>query len=319
MSKPKLAMTWLSGCGGCEESILDLGRDLFDVLDAVNMVYWPVAVDARREDLGRMADGEITACLINGAVRTEEDLETARLLRRKSRVVLAHGSCAHLGGVYGLANLSSVREILDRSYPTPSVSTERGGAPAAGEAEHPLPKLLERVFSLDQVVKVDAVIPGCPPASNGIRDALSAVVGGRLPTGGEVFADTRALCDTCPRRETRRKDTRVRRFKRFHESSWDPEVCFLEQGLLCLGPATRGGCEARCIRANVPCRGCYGPVDGVRDTGGAVTGFVASLLEDAAPEALESAVASLPDPAGLFYRYSLPSSLLGGRLRKEDP
>lgn len=319
MSKPKLAMTWLSGCGGCEESILDLGRDLFEVLEKVCVVYWPVAADARREQLRRMADGEIAACLINGAVRTDEDLETARLLRRKSRVVVAHGSCAHLGGVYGLANLSSKREILERSYPSPHAPGDPGGPPKEEDPERPLPSLLDRVSPLDRVVEVDAYIPGCPPAPQGVGEALAAVVEGRLPKGGEVFADDRALCDTCPRRETRRPDTRVRRFKRIHEASWDPEVCFLEQGLVCLGPATRGGCGVRCIQANIPCRGCYGPVEGVRDAGAAILGFLASLLEEASPEALESAVASLPDPAGLSYRYNLPSSPLGGRLRREDP
>ena len=319
MNKPKLAMTWLSGCGGCEESILDLGRDLPDVLEKVCVVYWPVAVDARREDLQRMEDGEIAACLINGAVRTDEDVKTARLLRRKSRVVVAHGSCAHLGGVYGLANLSPVREILERSYPASPDPAGRESSRGEDDAERPLPGLLERVCSLDRVVEVDAYIPGCPPAPKAVREALAALVEGRLPAGGKVFADTRALCDTCPRRETRRKDTRVHRFKRFHEGSWDPEVCFLEQGLVCLGPATRGGCEARCIRANAPCRGCYGPVEGVRDAGAAILGFLASLIEETTREALESASASLPDPAGLFYRYSLPSSLLGAHPRREDP
>ena len=303
--RPKLAMTWLSSCGGCEESILDVGADLADLLEQVDLVYWPIGMDGRMEDLHRLPDGGLEAAVINGSVRTVEHVETARLLRRKARIVVAQGSCAHLGGVYGLANLFSREEALERSYG----EAPPGGKP--GEDGPSVPGLLDRVKPLGDVVAVDVVIPGCPPPPVRVREALDGLVRGLL-TGGMVFAEDRALCHTCPRRETRRPDTRIRRFRRIHETPLDPDLCFLEQGIVCLGPVTRGGCEARCVRGNLPCRGCFGPVAGMEDQGGGAVAFLAALTEGASEEDLAQAMDSLVDPAGLFYRYSLPSSLLGG-------
>jgi F420-non-reducing hydrogenase small subunit len=294
-------MTWLSSCGGCEESILDLGPDLTGFLERVDLVYWPIGMDGRLEDLRSLPDGGLDAALINGAVRTEEHVVTAELLRRKARIVVAQGSCAHIGGVYGLANLFSTEEILERSY--------------GKKAPSGVPRLLDRVRPLEKVVKVDAVIPGCPPAPRRVLEALDRLAGGTLKEG-VVFADDRALCHTCPRRETRRPETRIGVFRRAHETPLDPDLCFLEQGVVCLGPVTRGGCEARCLRGNLPCRGCLGPVEETRDQGGGAVGFLAALTEGISEEELEEAVGGVPDPAGLFYRYSLPSSLLGGRAGK---
>jgi len=309
MSRPKAAVTWLSGCGGCDESILDMGADLSAVLDAVDLVYWPLALDGRLEDLQALADGELVLSLVNGAVRTEADEEMARLLRRKSRTLVAFGSCAHLGGVYGLANLSSTDEVVERSYGQTGLSD-------AGMEDGDLPRLLERVLPLDRVVTVDVVIPGCPPIPERVREALPVLLKGDLPPGSRVLADERALCDTCPRRDTRRPDARVHHFERLHEVEWDQERCFLDQGIVCMGPATRGGCEARCIRANMPCRGCFGPLDGVSDSGAAAVSFLSSLMKGMNPEDLERAAAGLVDLAGSVYRYSLPASLSGGAVRR---
>lgn len=273
------------------------------ILGQVDLVYWPIGMDGRMEDLCKVPDGGLDAVLINGSVRTEEHVETAGLLRQKARIVVAHGSCAHLGGVYGLANLFSREAVLERSY---------------GEDGPRLPRLLDRVKALGDVVKVDVVIPGCPPTPDRVREALDSLIRGTLARGA-VLADDRALCRTCPRGETRRPDTRIRRFRRVHEATLDPDLCFLEQGIVCLGPVTRGGCEARCVRGNLPCRGCFGPVGEVKDQGGGGVGFLAALLEGASEEELEQALDGLADPTGLLYRYSLPSSLFGGRNEGEGP
>ena len=84
----------------------------------------------------------------------------------------------------------------------------------------------------------------------------------------------------------------------------------MDQGIICLGPATRGGCEERCIKANFPCRGCFGPVQGVVDQGAKSLSYLASIIDVSSMEELEKIVDSIPDPAGLFYRYSLAASLL---------
>ncbi len=141
---------------------------------------------------------------------------------------------------------------------------------------------------------------------------------GDPPSGGRVLADERALCDSCPRRDTRRTGLELAGFRRIHETRWDEEMCFLDQGIVCMGPVTRGGCEARCIRGNMPCRGCFGPPEGVNDQGAGAVSFLASLIRDSSMDELEAAAESLTDPEGSVYRYSLPSSISGGAFGRRN-
>ena len=99
MAKPKVAFYWCASCGGCEETVVDLNEDLLKVADAVDIVLWPVALDFKRKDVEALSDGEIAVSFINGAVRTEEQEEMVELLRTKSSLVVAFGSCAHMGGI----------------------------------------------------------------------------------------------------------------------------------------------------------------------------------------------------------------------------
>ena len=104
MTKPKVAFYWCASCGGCEEAVVDLKEDILKVTDAVDIVLWPVALDFKRKDVESLSDGEIAVSFINGAVRTEEQEEMVKLLRAKSGLVVAFGSCAHLGGIPGLGH-----------------------------------------------------------------------------------------------------------------------------------------------------------------------------------------------------------------------
>ncbi|MBW1770118.1 MAG: oxidoreductase [Deltaproteobacteria bacterium] len=317
--KPKIALYWCSSCGGCEESVVDLAEDILQVSEMADIVFWPVAMDFKYKDLEALSDGEIAATLINGAIRMDEQEEMARLLRRKSQVLMAHGACAHLGGVPGLANFFERQDVLDRSYKeVPTVKNPEGTLPEVQSLESgrelKLSGFHDRVRALNQVVDVDYYIPGCPPTPELIKDAIIMALEGRLPAKGSVLAEKKALCDTCPRRDSRPERLRIKEFKRLHQTEWDPEKCFLNQALICLGPATRGGCMARCIHANMPCRGCFGPTDDVRDQGAKSLSFLASMIDSKDEKELERIADSIPDPAGLFYRYSLASSLLKGKI-----
>jgi F420-non-reducing hydrogenase small subunit len=191
----------------------------------------------------------------------------------------------------------------------PKVQTKRAGNTLKLSGFH------DTVKALDQVVDVDYYIPGCPPTPELVKEALMMVLENRLPPKGSVLADRKALCDTCPRKETRPESLEITSFKRLYEVEWDPSQCFLNQGIICLGPATRGGCRAQCIQANMPCKGCFGPTEKVRDQGAKSSSFLASLIEATDEEALKQIVDSIPDPAGLFYRYGLASSMLRGKIR----
>ncbi len=135
---------------------------------------------------------------------------------------------------------------------------------------------------------------------------------GRIPgTSGTVYAHPKSLCHECPRLASKPDRIEITHFKRLYETRWDADVCFLPQGLVCLGPATRGGCSARCIAANMPCRGCFGPTAQVADFGGGAIGFIAAMVAGSDDASIARTIASIPDPAGLVYRYSLAASVAG--------
>jgi F420-non-reducing hydrogenase small subunit len=317
--KPKVAFYWCASCGGCEEAVVDLAEDVLAVVEAVDIAFWPVALDFKREDVEALADGELAASFINGAIRTTEQEEMATLLRRKSGAVVAFGSCAWLGGIPGLANLYSREEILDRVYrDVPSLVNDEGTTPQEDTAVHgghlTLPAFSDSVRTLDQVIEVDYFLPGCPPPGHLIKAAVMALVEGKLPAKGTVLAPDVALCSECSRAATKPRKPQIKAFRRPHEVLADPDVCLLAQGLICLGPATRAGCGGVCISANMPCTGCMGPTSRVVDHGAKALSAIASLIDSTDGEEIAARAREIADPAGTFYRYSLPSSLLHRRV-----
>ncbi|MEW6326135.1 MAG: oxidoreductase [Thermodesulfobacteriota bacterium] len=321
MEKPKVALYWCSSCGGCEESVIDLAEDFLTVATDVDIVFWPVAMDFKYRDVIKMNDGQITAALINGAIRTDEQEEMVKILRKKTRLLIAHGSCAHLGGVVGLANLYKREDMLTRAYKeVPTVRNPQGTLPTVKSIESGrevrLPGLHATVKTLDQVVDVDYYVPGCPPPPELTKKAVTIALENRLPPKGSILAERKALCHTCPRKGSKPDELRIKEFKRLYETQWDPTRCFLAQGIICLGPATRGGCGARCINANMPCRACFGPTDNVRDQGAKSLSFLASIIDSNDQEELEKISISIPDPAGLIYKYSLASSILKRKITR---
>jgi F420-non-reducing hydrogenase small subunit len=317
-AKPKVAFYWCASCGGCEEAVVDLAEQILDVVAAVDIVFWPVALDFRKDDVEALADGEITASFINGAIRTSEQEEMAHLLRRKSQLLLAFGSCSHLGGIPGLANLWDRETIFEYVYGEAPTNEANGGTvplerTTVPEGELGLPAFHDTVRTLDQVVDVDFYIPGCAPTPKVIMNALEALLSGELPPKGSVLAGSRALCYECPLAATKPEKPVLADVKRAWEVVPDPDTCLLAQGILCLGPVTRGGCEALCIGAHMPCTGCFGPLDRVHDYGAKGISAVASLLDADEPEELEALAEKVPDVVGTFYRYSLPASLLRRR------
>jgi F420-non-reducing hydrogenase small subunit len=296
--------------------VVDLNEDILKVVDAVDIVLWPVALDYKRAHIEAMADGEIAVSFINGAVRLSEQEEWVELLRAKSGLVVAFGSCAHLGGIPGLGNVTDKEEIFERKYlSVPTVENPGGVFPQESSTVYgytlELPRFYDTVKTLGQTIDVDYYLPGCPPPSSLVWDAVIAILEGRLPDKGAVLAPNKALCDTCQRNETKPDKFTVQGFKRVATSTPDPEECFLTQGYLCMGPATRAGCGERCINGNMPCRGCFGPPDGVLDQGAKFLSAVASVVDCSEQAKIEASMDAIVDPLGTFYRFSLPSSLLG--------
>lgn len=312
MAKLKFAFYWAAACGGCDVAVLDTNEKILDIANLADIVLWPVALDFKYHHIEAMPDKAIDVCLFNGAIRTSEQEYLAKLLRAKSKVMVAFGSCACFGGIPALGNFTNRKEILETVYfDSPSNDNHDRITPQlktkVKEGELELPQLFDIVYTLSQVVPVEYFMPGCPPPVNLILTAINAIATGTLPPPGAIIASAKTLCDECERKKEEKKITRI---FRIHELVPDKERCLLEQGLVCLGPATRGGCGLKCIKANMPCRGCFGPPAGVEDQGAKMLSAVASIYQTDGPEQIERMVNEMVDPAGTFYRFGMSVSML---------
>ena len=315
--KPKFAMYWADSCGGCEIAVLNIHEKILDVDANFAVAFWPVAMDAKYKDVEAMPDESILLTLFNGAIHSEEHEHVARLLRKKSKILVAFGSCACEGGVPALINLSSKKDFFDTVFTTISTDNPENIRPQmvvkVPEGEITIPEMYPVVRTLDQVVPVDYYMPGCPPESHQIAAVIDLVIQvlkgkAQLPPPGTVIgAGGSTVCDDCPRKRDIKK---IKQFTRIMHIEPDPEICLLEQGILCSGPATRNGCEAKCPLAGSPCIGCYGPAEGTLDYGARLMTAVASVIDSNDPEEIERILDGIPDPAGQFYRFNMAGSLL---------
>ncbi|KAB2903616.1 MAG: oxidoreductase [Anaerolineae bacterium] len=322
--KPKFAMYWAASCGGCEIAVLNIHEKILDVDANFEVVFWPVAMDAKIKDVEALPDGDILLTLFNGGIRNAENEHMAHLLRRKSKILVAFGSCANEGCIPGLANLSSQEEIFDAVYAGVSTNNPLRVRPQFNwqipEGELHIPEFYPVLRTLDQVVNVDYYIPGCPPESHQIAAVIDHVIQvlqgkAELPPPGSVLgANGTTVCDECTRR---RNVKMIKKFRRIQElPEIDPTLCLLEQGIPCNGPATRNGCGALCPKAGAQCIGCYGPAAGVVDYGARLIAAFASVIDSNDPQEIDRILDGLPDPAGQIYRFNLAKSLLR-KARKE--
>ncbi len=300
MAKVKVATTWLQGCSGCHISFLDMHEDLLGILNKIDIVYSPI-VDVKtvpRANIG----------LVEGAVANQANIEHLIEFRKKCDFLITLGSCACFGGIGGLRNLFFLKDVLERGY-IETESTVSGKIPKSDS----IPKLLENVQPVDRIVKVDWHIPGCPPLPYMIKDALSALLAGKKPK-----EYTRNLCHECEREH---KDMLVSKREFVTDDVYapielkkiDPDKCFIEQGILCMGPATREGCHTRCLKGNMPCRGCMGPTPDALEQGSKIIDALASILP-------AGGLMYLEDIVGTGYRYSVPISIfpyLSGKEKKK--
>ena len=324
--KPKLAMYWAAACGGCEISVLNIHEHILTVDEVFDIAFFPCIADFKVKDVEGYPDGYIDVCLFNGAIRNSENEEMAHLLRKKSKIMVAYGSCAYEGCIPALSNLTTKEATFDKVYiNNPSIDNPDKIFPQevtkVPEGELTLPVFYNTVKSLDQVIDVDYYLPGCPPEPPQIWAVLQVVVGALLegaplpPAGAIIGAGTAAVCDECEREKSEKC---ISQFYRPYEIIPDPDQCLLEQGLICMGIATRTGCGALCPSVGIGCRGCYGPPEGVIDQGGKMLSAIASVI-DAGDETMEEAelehkiqevIDTIADPAGTFYRFSMAHSIL---------
>ncbi|MBN2399959.1 MAG: oxidoreductase [Candidatus Aminicenantes bacterium] len=318
MKKLQIALYWGAACGGCDVAVLDTNEFILDVAALADIRLWPIAVDGKYADVEALADNELDLTFFNGAVRNSENEHLAKLLRRKSKMLVAFGSCAHLGGIPGLANLTGREEILTKNYlHNPSIEPGNKKIPLPetdlnGQLLQ-LPYFFKRVYRLADIVPVDYCLPGCPPAPEQVKLSILALAGGkRPPPGSTIGAAERNLCDDCQRSKSEKK---IKHFYRPHEILQDPDKCLLEQGILCMGPVTRSGCGVRCPDTGLGCRGCYGPAPDVMDQGSKFISALGSIIDSKDPHEIETIIAGIPDLTAILYRFGLPASFLQRSLK----
>ncbi|MDD2901108.1 MAG: hypothetical protein PHU44_01595 [Syntrophales bacterium] len=261
----KVVEDWLNACSGCEISILNIGDALLDLLPQLEFAHITALVD--HKFYGQLGDGttmeipEAVVGIVSGGVRNEEQKHELEEIRKKVKFLISLGSCACYGGVPAQANMFKNEEVFDKVF-RDCVTTE----PAPDPADPNVPKWTPTCAAVDEVVKVDVAIPGCPPHPDWIADALLALLGGKTSWS----LPERSVCDTCPViREQKSGGGPVKRW--LQNMEFNPEEglekmrCINEQGFLCMGPVTLAGCAGktsvpRCIQARTPCRGCFGPI-----------------------------------------------------------
>jgi F420-non-reducing hydrogenase small subunit len=283
MSKPTLATIALGGCEGCHVSLLDAHEGLLGLLEVVDLIYSPFSGP---DEIPTHAD----VFMVEGAVTNDEDLRRLLAAREAAGTLVAVGSCAVLGGIGGLRNLSSLADVQATAFGS---SIEKSAL---------LPVLTDNVHPVTDFVTVDMSLPGCAPETHLIVKALTAAV------AGEHFElPRRNLCDECHRE----KKTMLEHSSEFVSDNVyalmeleeiDPVACLLEQGVMCMGPMTREGCGAVCTAMNVPCRGCSGASRPDFEQGGKAVDALAAVLP-------AGAIMYMEDLIGTGYRFSMPVSV----------
>ena len=218
----QFAVLQLSGCAGCEVSLLNADAWLKDF----QLVYMPLVVSAYDVP-------EVDLLLISGAVRTDEDLYKLRRAVRGKKQVIAVGTCAISGGVANLGDRDDVRALF-----------------LSQSERHHVPRLLPKSHPVDAFIDVNLYLPGCPPTPRLFEALLFE---------DENFKPSKIVCQECIRKKQR--DLRPEHLLGFQQGEVLPEICLINQGYLCVGSSTRGGCGAPCPRAGHPCVGCRGPSD----------------------------------------------------------
>jgi len=301
--KAKIGTMWLGGCSGCHLSIADFHESLLDVLDLAEFQFSPVLMDTKYDEIP-----EMDVIIIEGGIRNEENRELAEKLREKAGFIINYGTCACYGGVPGLGNLHTVKELETEAY----INSPSTVNPEEIIPNEEVPHLESRVRPLGEVIEVDLNVPGCPPRSDVVAQAVVSLLKGET-----VELPTTNLCDVCPREKPPAGLAMDVIKRQFEVGRPEDDLCLISQGLVCMGPATISLCGAECPSAAIQCRGCYGPTTKVSDQGAKMISAIASdygVEEDKTIDP-ERVADQLDDIVGTFYTYTLPTALIPAKMQ----
>lgn len=302
--KVKIGTMWLGGCSGCHLSIADFHESLIDIMDLADFEFSPVLMDTKYDEVP-----ELDVIIVEGGIRNDENRELAEMLNEKAKLVIAYGTCSCYGGIPGLGNLFTVEELEQEAYIN-SVSTVN---PEGIIPNEDVPALESRVRPLDAAMDVDLMIPGCPPRSDVVAEAVLTLL--RNET---IELPVTNLCEVCPREKPPEGLAMDFIKRQFELGKPEDDLCLISQGLICMGPATVSLCGAECPSIGIQCRGCYGPTAKVLDQGAKMISAIASdygVEEDKTVDP-EQVADQLDDIVGTFYTYTLPAALVPMKMQK---
>ncbi len=289
--RPTVALLPLTGCFGCHVNLLDLHENFGAFVDSIDLKF------SHLMDVKTIPEVDIG--IVEGCVGNHENEERLKTLREKCGTLITLGTCACYGGIPGLRNLHQSHQVVHRAY-IENESTTGGGVIPMPDY---VPQLTDHVKAVSSVVDVDHEIPGCPSPRALIVSSLESLL-----SGTEIKMPTRTVCSECDREQrsllVSKKEFIAPNVVPIMEAEYiDPTLCFLEQGILCMGMATREGCNSRCLTSNYPCQGCMGPAPKIRENGAKWINTLGSLLPSGAMRFRD-------DIVGLGYRYTLPISMM---------
>jgi sulfhydrogenase subunit delta len=207
--RPRVIFADFSCCEGCQLCALDLTPEqLLDLLEYVDIVEW-------REAISETADGKYDIAIVEGSITRDSDIPRLQKIRDTAKVVIALGACAMISGINALKNFQPQSEYQKAVYPDEPNKYETSTARA-----------------LEEIIKIDAFIPGCPIDTGEFLRVVKNLVMGKNPGIPDY-----PVCVECKKNEN---------------------TCVYEKGIHCLGPVIRAGCNARCPSNGGYCFGCRG-------------------------------------------------------------
>lgn len=212
--KPKVAIFDFASCEGCQLQIVNLEEQVLDLVEIVDIVSWREAMKEHSDDYD--------IAIIEGSIQRSMDELRLKDIRSKAKIVVALGACAHIGCVQKMANEWSIDDVKKEVY---------------GDADIEDNPYFDtyNTKALDEVIKVDVYIPGCPIDRDEFVQVITDLVAGKKPK-----LPNYPVCVECKKNEN---------------------ICVFELGRFCIGPVTRAGCNSACPNFGHGCEGCRGYLD----------------------------------------------------------
>jgi coenzyme F420-reducing hydrogenase gamma subunit len=212
--KPKVAFFDFASCEGCQLQVVNLEESVIDLIGIVDVVSFREAMKEHSDDYD--------IAIIEGSIARPMDEERLKAIRSRAKILVAFGACACIGGVNALRNQFPIDEVKKRVYGDADIKN------------NPYFDVFP-IKSVDEVVKVDYYIRGCPIDRGEFAKVVTSLALGKKP---EI--PNYPICVECKKKEN---------------------ICVFEEGKFCLGPVARAGCGAVCPTSRCGCEGCRGLLD----------------------------------------------------------